>query len=322
MILSKKAKYFTESVIRAMTRLSDKYDAINLSQGFPDFPAPQIVKESACKYIMDNFNQYPVTFGEAKFRSAIAKKYKTLYGLDYDPDENIVISCGATEAMISSLMAILNPDDEIIIFEPFYENYWPDAVISGGRPRFVALHRPDWHFDRDELKEAFNSKTKAIIINTPDNPTGKVFNLEELKFIAGLCEKHDVVAVTDEVYEHIVYDGTHIPIASVEGMKDRTITISGCSKTFSVTGWRIGYALAPKKISDNIKKFHDFLTVGAPTPFQLALADIVDHQTGFYRELSGLYKNKKEGKSIVRFCFCKREDTLKEAIKRLKGLKK
>lgn len=383
MILSKKAEYFTESVIREMTRLSDKYNAINLSQGFPDFPAPEHVKQLACKYITEDYNQYPITFGEPKLRKAVAEKYERFYGLSYDPDENITICCGTTEATISSLMAVLNPEDEVIVFEPFYENYWPDAVISGAKLQFVALHRPDWHFDREELADAFNTKTKAIIINTPNNPTGKVFSREELNFIAKLCKKHEAIAITDEVYEHIIYQGRHIPIASLEGMKDRTITISGCSKTFSVTGWRIGYALASKKITDNIKKFHDFLTVGAPTPFQLALAEAMNHgesysglsrlyekkkelflnaldEIGFtfspvegayyvmtdFSRISDLddceftkmlvkdygvaavpgtsfyYKNKREGKTVVRFCFCKKEETLKEAIKRLKKLKK
>jgi aminotransferase len=385
MILSTKANYFTESVIREMTRLSDKYNAINLSQGFPDFPSPDQLKRLACKYIMDDFNQYPITFGELKLRNAIAQKYKEFYGLHYDPDENITVCCGATEAMISSLMAILNPDDEVIVFEPFYENYWADAIISGAKLRFITLHRPDWHLDEIELSKAFNSKTKAIIINTPNNPTGKVFSLEELNIISELCQKYDAIAVTDEIYEHIVYDNLkHIPIASIDGMHGRTITISGFSKTFSVTGWRIGYALAPKEITDNIKKFHDFLTVGAPTPFQWALAEAMDIMESYCDGLSGDYAkrrdiflnglneigfifhqvkgayyvmvdfsdisqsmndyefaqmlirdrgvasvpgtsfynlNKREGNSMVRFCFCKKEETLGEAIKRLKVLR-
>lgn len=385
MILSTKAKYFTESVIREMTRLSDKYNAINLSQGFPDFPSPDQIKQLACKYIMNDFNQYPITFGEFKLRNAIAQKYKEFYGLHYDPDENITVCCGATEAMLSSLMAILNPDDEVIIFEPFYENYWADSIISGAKLRFVTLHRPDWHFDEIELSKAFNSRTKAIIINTPNNPTGKVFSLEELSLISKLCQKYDAIAVTDEIYEHIIYDNLkHIPIASLDGMKGRTITISGFSKTFSVTGWRIGYALAPKEITDNIKKFHDFLTVGAPTPFQWALAEAMNTMGSYYDELSGYYVkkreiflnglneigfrfhqikgayyvmvdfsdrsqsmndyefaqmlirdkgvasvpgtsfynlNRREGSSMVRFCFCKKEETLQEAIRRLKGLR-
>ena len=228
MILSQKSKHFTESVIREMTRLSDQHGAINLSQGFPDFPAPIALKELACKYIMGDKNQYPVTFGEYELRSAIAKKYKDTYDLNYDPDENITVTCGATEAMLASLMAILNPGDEVILFEPFYENYWPDTVISGAIPRFITLHQPDWHFDNEELASAFNNKTKAIIINTPNNPTGKVFTREEFDCVAKLCNKYDVIAITDEIYEHIVYDGlSHIPVASLDNMKDRTITISG-----------------------------------------------------------------------------------------------
>lgn len=383
--MSQKSKCFTESVIREMTRLSDKYNAINLSQGFPDFPTPTVLKELACKYIMDDFNQYPVTFGEYKLRSAIAKKYEADYGLCYDPDENIIVTCGATEAMLASLMAVLNPGDEVILFEPFYENYWPDTIISGAVPRFVTLHQPDWHFDTKELASVFNNNTKAIIINTPNNPTGKVFTKDELGFIVKLCTEYDVIAVTDEIYEHIVYEGlSHIPIASLDNMKDRTITISGFSKTLSVTGWRIGYALASKEIADCIKKFHDFMTVGAPTPFQLALADSTDLMEGHRKDLYKLYKKKKdilldglnkigfklypvcgayyvmadfsglvpgmddfefarmltkdigvaavpgtsfynvnmeEGKRMVRFCFCKKEETLHEAVRRLKGLR-
>lgn len=383
MILSKKAGSFTESVIREMTRLSDKYNAINLSQGFPDFPAPPRIKQLACKYITDDFNQYPITFGELELRKAITEKYKKFYNISYCPEEEITICCGATEAMVSSLLAIINPGDEIILFEPFYENYWPDTVISGAKPKFVTLRGPHWRFDRDELRKAFTTRTKGIIINTPNNPTGKVFDHEELGFIAKLCKKYDAIALTDEIYEHIVYNGKHIPIATLEGMKERTITISGCSKTFSVTGWRIGYSLAPREITDNIRKFHDFLTVGAPTPFQWALADVIN--TGeFYDELADIYrmkkdlfldalkeigfrlnpidgsyyvmadfsefadiddrefaemlikqygvavvpgtsfyyKNKDEGRKAVRFCFCKKEETLKEAIRRLKKLKK
>jgi aspartate/methionine/tyrosine aminotransferase len=385
MILSTRAKYFTESVIREMTRLSDEYNAINLSQGFPDFPASDHIKQLACKYIMDDFNQYPITFGEIKLRNAIAKKYEESYGLHYAPDENITVCCGATEAMISSLIAILNTEDEVVVFEPFYENYWADAVISGAKLQFITLYKPDWHFNETELRRAFNSNTKAIIINTPNNPTGKVFSLEELSLISELCQEYDSIAVTDEVYEHIIYDNLkHMPIASLEGMKDRTIIISSFSKTFSVTGWRVGYALASKEITDNIKKFHDFLTVGAPTPFQLALAEAMSNMKVYYDELSinyakkreillkglndigfkfhqvkGAYyvmgdfsditqgmsdyefaqmlikdkgvasvpgtsfysMNKQEGSYTVRFCFCKKDETLREAIRRLNSLK-
>lgn len=384
MILSRKAEHFTESVIREMTRLSDKYEAINLSQGFPDFPAPMALKELACKYIMNDYNQYPVTFGEYELRAAITKKYETKYNIKYDPDENITITCGATEAMLASLMAVLNPGDEVILFEPFYENYWPDAVISGAIPRFVTLHKPGWHFDNAELASSFNDNTKAIIINTPNNPTGKVFNREELSFIAELCNKYDAIAITDEIYEHIIYDDlSHIPIASLDNMKDYTITISGFSKTYSVTGWRVGYALASKEITNCIKKYHDFMTVGAPTPFQLALAEAMDLLENRCEKLPEYYKRKKdilltgldksgftfhpvkgayyvmanfsniapdmndyefaqmlvkdrgvatvpgtsfyemkkqEGIHMVRFCFCKKDKTLHEAIRRLKVL--
>jgi aminotransferase len=384
MIISKKSENFTESIIREMTRLSDEYEAINLAQGFPDFPAPTILKELACNYIMDDYNQYSITFGEPELRQAIAHKYKDNYDLDYDPDNNITVTCGCTEAMLASLMAVINQGDEVILFEPFYENYWPDTVISGAVPRFVNLHKPDWHFDYDELISSFNSKTKAIIINTPHNPTGKVFNEEELGLIADLCNKYDVIAITDEIYEHIIYDGLpHIPIASLKNMKDRTITISGFSKTFSITGWRIGYALASYELTSSIRKFHDFMTVGAPTPFQIALARTMSLMQNYYKELSLFYDkkrslflnglsetgfkfqpvygsyyvmadfssisqdmndyefakmlitdlgvasvpgssfysvNKQDGTNLIRFCFCKKQDTLHEVIKRLKKL--
>jgi aminotransferase len=262
---------FTESVIREMTRISDSLGGINLSQGFPDFDSPEELKNAAINAIRNNLNQYPVTFGEPEFREAISNKAKRYNHIECDPETDITVTCGATEAMIASLKAIINPGDEIIIFEPFYENYGPDVLLSGAIPRFVRLNSPEWNFDPDELKRHFNVNTKAIIINTPNNPTGKVFSRAELAEIANLCIEWDVIAITDEIYEHIVYDGKeHISIASLPGMADRSITINSLSKTYSVTGWRIGWAISSPRITSKIRKVHDFLTVGAPTPFQYA----------------------------------------------------
>lgn len=254
-----------------MTRISDSLGGINLSQGFPDFDSPEELKNAAINAIRNNLNQYPVTFGEPEFREAISNKAKRYNHIECDPETDITVTCGATEAMIASLKAIINPGDEIIIFEPFYENYGPDVLLSGAIPRFVRLNSPEWNFDPDELKRHFNVNTKAIIINTPNNPTGKVFSRAELAEIANLCIEWDVIAITDEIYEHIVYDGKeHISIASLPGMADRSITINSLSKTYSVTGWRIGWAISSPRITSKIRKVHDFLTVGAPTPFQYA----------------------------------------------------
>ncbi len=254
-----------------MTRISDSIGGNNLSQGFPDFESPDVLKNAAIEAIRNNFNQYPVTFGEPEFREAISKKAKWFNHIDCDPETDITVTCGATEAMIASLKAIINPGDEIIIFEPFYENYGPDVLLSGAIPKYVRLNSPEWDFDYDELKSNFNSNTKAIIINTPNNPTGKVFSKTELSEIADLCIKWDVISITDEIYEHIVFDGKeHISIASLPGMAERSITINSLSKTYSVTGWRIGWAISSSLITSKIRKVHDFLTVGAPTPFQHA----------------------------------------------------
>src|SRR5262245_38322705 len=240
-IISHKAELFTESVIREMTRQANKYGAINLSQGFPDFPAPDEIKRAAMAAIESDVNQYAITWGAKRFRDAVAAKTKNYLGLEIDPEREICVTCGSTEAMISAMMAITNPGDEAIIFSPYYENYWPDAVLSGATPKFVCLQPPDWNFDREELAAAFNDKPKAIIICNPNNPTGKVFTEEELRFIADLCIKWNVVAITDEIYEHIIYDGArHIAIATLDGMRDLTITVNSLSKTYSVTGWRVG----------------------------------------------------------------------------------
>jgi len=281
---------FTESVIREMTRVSDAMNGLNLSQGFPDFESPAEIKQAAIRAINQNWNQYPVTFGEPELREAISRKALAYNHIKSNPDTDITVTCGATEAMIATLTAIINPGDEIIIFEPFYENYGPDGILSGAKPKYVKLYTPDWHFDFDELAAAFNSKTKAIIINTPNNPTGKVFTHAEFEFIASLCQQWDCYAITDEIYEHIIYDGCqHISLASVPGMENRTITINSISKTYSVTGWRVGWAIASADITARIRKVHDFLTVGAPTPFQHAAAEALAFPDDYYTQLQHKY---------------------------------
>jgi len=262
---------FTESVIRAMTRVANEHDAINLAQGFPNFPAPDVLKEAAAKAVRDDINQYAITWGAKRFRHALAKKYADWYGMAVNPETEITVTCGATEAMASALMAIVDPGDEVIVFEPFYENYGPDAILCDARPVFVPM-APAGELDLDRLAAAFSPKTRAIIVCTPNNPSGRVLGRRELEGIADLCRRHDAYAVTDEIYEHIYYEGEHIPIATLERMRDRTITISGASKTFSVTGWRIGTIVAPAGVTDAIRKVHDFLTVGAPAPLQEAVA--------------------------------------------------
>ncbi|PYR18402.1 MAG: aminotransferase [Acidobacteria bacterium] len=390
---SRKATQFTESVIREMTRLNDMYGGVNLSQGFPDFPAPAAVKDAACAAINADINQYAVTWGARPLREAVAREFTRRYGLPIVADEQVTVCCGSTEAMMSTMMAIIDPGDEVVIFEPFYENYGPDTILSGATPRYVTLHEPDpsalsgspgasWSFDPDELAAAFNDKTKAIIINTPNNPTGKVFTRDELETIAALCRKWDAIAISDEIYEHIIYDGyCHTPIATIEGMADRTVTLNGLSKTYSVTGWRVGWTISPPALTGPIRKVHDFLTVGAAAPLQEAgavalgladdyyaklaasyrgrrdvLLDILDrhHFTcykpygayyimtdisafGFRDDLefarylvkdvgvaavpgSSFYKNAAVGRTKLRFCFCKRDETLQEADRRLEKL--
>jgi aminotransferase len=291
---SEKAARFTESVIREMTRLANAHGAVNLSQGFPDFPAPEELKEAASRAIALNLNQYAVTWGAPNLRQAIAARFERSYGVSVDPDREVTVCCGATEAMVAALMALLNPGDEVVTFEPFYENYGPDAILAGAVPRFVTLVPPDWTFDPAELRAAFSPKTRAIIMNSPHNPTGKVFSREELTLIASLCEEFDVVAVTDEIYEHILYDGNvHIPMATLKGMKDRTITINSMSKTYSVTGWRVGWTIAPGWITGAIRKVHDFLTVGAPAPLQDAGALALALPQSYYDELSARYAERR-----------------------------
>jgi aspartate/methionine/tyrosine aminotransferase len=294
-MLSEKAEYFTESVIREMTRLALQYDAVNLAQGFPDFPAPAEVKEAARAAIAADDNQYAITWGAKPLRDAIVEKFARTQGVTVDPEREITVCCGSTEAMISSLMAIINPGDEVVIFEPFYENYGPDAILSGASPRFVRLHPPNWEFDRAELARAFGPRTKAIVVNTPNNPTGKVFNLEELEFIRELCLRWNAFAITDEIYEHIIYDGArHISMVSLEGMREHSITISGLSKTYGVTGWRVGWAIAPPGPTDSIRKVHDFLTVGAAAPLQAAGAFALTLPDAYYQRLAETYRVKRD----------------------------
>jgi aspartate/methionine/tyrosine aminotransferase len=379
---SKKATQFTESVIREMTRLNDQYGGVNLSQGFPDFPAPQAVKDAACAAIEADVNQYAVTWGARPLRQAVAREFTRRYDLPVVADEQVTVCCGSTEAMMATMMAVIDPGDEVVIFEPFYENYGPDAILSGATPRYVTLHEPDWSFDPDELAAAFTNRTKAIILNTPNNPTGKVFTRAELGAIAALCRKWDVVAISDEIYEHIIYDARkHIPIATIDGMADRTVTINGLSKTYSVTGWRVGWTISPLSLTGAIRKVHDFLTVGAAAPLQEAgavalglpdqyyldlatqyqrrrdvLLEILErHQftcyppsgayyimtdisgfgfpddVAFARYLvrdvgvaavpgSSFYQDAAKGRTKLRFCFCKRDETLNEADRRLEKL--
>jgi aspartate/methionine/tyrosine aminotransferase len=291
---SKRAAQFTESVIREMTRLSDKYHGINLSQGFPDFPAPALIKEAACEAIRDDINQYAITWGAESLREAIARDFTRRYGPLVGADQ-VTVCCGATEAMISTLLAVIDPGDEVVIFEPFYENYGPDSIISGAVPRFVTLREPDWTFDPGELAAAFNNRTRAIVINTPNNPTGKVFGRDELQTIAELCQHWDVLAITDEIYQHILYEGrVHVPMAAIDGMAERTITISGLSKTYSVTGWRVGWAIAPRELTGLVRKMHDFLTVGAPAPLQEAGAIALGIEDSYYAKLASDYLRRRD----------------------------
>lgn len=377
--ISNKAKQFTESVIREMTRLCIRYKGVNLAQGFPDFPAPEPLKEAAKAAIDADINQYAITWGANGFRKAISRKVERFLGLEYDPDREITVTCGSTEAMIASMLAVVDPGQEVVIFEPFYENYGPDAILCGASPRYVPLHPPDWSFDPNELEAAFNGNTRALILNTPHNPTGKVFGTKELEFIATLCQRWDVVVITDEIYEHILYDGVrHLCIASLPGMRERTIVINGLSKTYSVTGWRIGYVLASEELTSAVRKVHDFLTVGAAAPLQEAGELAMGFPETYYQELALLYRGRRDmllhglesagfrtfrpqgayyimtdisgfgfpddvafcrflveqvgvaavpgssfyahperGSQQVRFCFCKKEETLAEAIRRL-----
>jgi aminotransferase len=297
---SQKASRFTESVIREMTRLSNQHGAVNLSQGFPDFPAPERVKQAACEAILGDINQYAITWGGKLLRDAIAADVTRRHGVPVNPETNLTVCCGSTEAMMSTMMALVDPGDEVIVFEPFYENYGPDAILSGATPRFVTLREPasaadDWTYDADELAAAFTNKTRAIIINTPNNPTGKVFTRPELEQIARLCQQWDVIAITDEIYDHILYDGAvHVYMAALDGMAERTVTINSLSKTFSVTGWRVGWTISPPDLAGAIRKVHDFLTVGAAAPLQAAGAVALSSGDEYYRELAATYRVKRD----------------------------
>jgi aspartate/methionine/tyrosine aminotransferase len=293
--VSERSTRFTESVIREMTRLCHRYGGVNLAQGFPDFPAPEALKEAAIRAIEADINQYAITWGAKSFRDALVSKTERFTGLAYDTETEVTVCCGSTECMVATLLALVNPGEEVIVFEPFYENYGPDAILCGATPRFVRLREPDWSFDPVELAAAFGNRTKAIVINTPNNPTGKVFSRDELLQIAALCCKWNVTAVTDEIYEHILYDGAqHVTLAGLEGMRERTVTISGVSKTYGVTGWRIGYCLATPAITGAIRKVHDFLTVGAPAPLQEAAAVALSLPDNYYAGLARDYAERRD----------------------------
>ena len=298
--LSDRVAHFTESVIREMTRQAMLHGAVNLSQGFPDFPAPAEIKEAAQRAVAADVNQYAITWGAKRLRDAIALQMRLWQGISVDPEKNVTVCCGSTEAMVATLLAVSNIGDEVVMFEPFYENYGPDSVLSGAKPVYVKLRPPavsggEWTFDQKELRAAFGNSTKAIIVNTPNNPTGKVFTKQELGLIRDLCLEFNVLAITDEIYEHILYDGaTHTSLASLDGMADRTVTINGLSKTYSVTGWRVGWAVAPEDLTNAIRKVHDFLTVGAPAPLQEAGAEALALPTEYYKELAQRYRVRRD----------------------------
>ncbi len=298
--VSERTGLFTESVIREMTCQAIRHNAVNLAQGFPDFGAPDEIKEAARQAISADINQYAITWGAQRLREAISRKYERFQGLSFDPASEVTVCCGSTESMIASLFAVCNPGDEVVIFEPFYENYGPDTILSQARPRYVTLHPPhdgigEWTFEEEDLRAAFSPQTRAIILNTPNNPTGKVFTRRELELVRDLCVEFDVLAITDEIYEHILYDGAeHISIATLDGMRERTITISALSKTYSVTGWRVGWAVAPPVLTDAIRKVHDFLTVGAAAPLQEAGVVALDMPGSYYHRLAKTYRARRQ----------------------------
>jgi aspartate/methionine/tyrosine aminotransferase len=277
-----------------MTRLAREYRSINLAQGFPNFPAPDLLKEAAAQAIHTDINQYAITWGAQRLREVLARKYQDWYGLEVDPEQEITVTCGATEAMISALLALVNPGEEVIVFEPFYENYGPDTILADAKPVYVTLE-PGKPLDLDRLAAAFSARTRAIIGNTPSNPAGRVLTRAELEAVRDLCVRYDALALTDEIYEHIRFDGEHIPIATLPGMRNRTVTISGASKTFSVTGWRIGWILAPAELTGAIRKVHDFLTVGAPAPLQEGVAVALEQlDQKFYQSLATDYRGRRD----------------------------
>ena len=293
--ISAKAERFTESVIREMNRLAVAAGAVSLAQGFPDFPCPIELKEAATAAIHADVNQYAITWGAKPLREAIAAKTARHYPTwNVDPDTQVTVTCGATEGMIAAMLAILDPGDEVIVFEPFYENYGPDSILTGSTPRYVTLHEPDWSIDPDELRAAVNERTRAIVVNSPHNPTGKVFDRNELDMIAALCREHDLVALTDEIYEHIVFAGDHIPLATLPGMAERTVAVNSMSKTYSVTGWRVGWVIAPAELTNGIRKTHDFLTVGAAAPLQQAAVVALEFSDAYYTKLAGDYITRRD----------------------------
>jgi aspartate/methionine/tyrosine aminotransferase len=293
--ISDKAATFTESVIREMTRLAMGHDAVNLAQGFPDFACPPELKAAAIAAIEADINQYAITWGARDFRHAIAAKTERRYpGWSVDPETDVTVTCGATEGMIASMLALLNPTDEVVVFEPFYENYGPDAILVGATPRYVTLHEPDWSIDEGELRAAFGPRTRGIVLNSPHNPTGKVFRRDELELIATLCRDHDVLVFTDEIYEHIVYEGEHVPMASLPGMAERTVAVNSLSKTYSVTGWRVGWVIAPAHLTGGIRKVHDFLTVGAAAPLQAAGTVAMSLPDSYYARLVAGYRERRD----------------------------
>ncbi|HMF76733.1 MAG TPA: aminotransferase class I/II-fold pyridoxal phosphate-dependent enzyme [Bryobacteraceae bacterium] len=286
---------FRESVIREMTRLALQHGAVNLAQGFPDFPAPAEIKAAAQKAIQDDFNQYPITWGVKAFRDAICASYRRFHGLEIDPEREVTVCCGATEGMISSLLALIDPGDEVIIFEPFYENYWPDSQLSGATCRYVQLHAPDWTFSPEELRAAFTKRTQAVILNSPNNPTGAVFSSEQLTLVGELCEEYDCLLITDEIYEHVIFGGnTHIPPITLGALRKRCVLINSLSKTFSVTGWRVGWVIAPPELTSSIRKVHDFLTVGAATPLQHAGIAALAMPDAYFAALAQNYETKRD----------------------------
>lgn len=294
-LISRKAQQFTESVIREMTRLALRHGAVNLAQGFPDFAAPAEVKNAAVRAVQDDINQYAITWGAREFRRAIAERFEKDSGLAIDPEQEVTVCCGSTEAMIASLLAVVNPGEEVVVFEPFYENYGPDAIISGAVPRFVPLRPPEWTFDPEQLAAAFNKRTRALILNTPNNPTGKVFSLAELETIAEIVRRSNAFVLTDEIYQYLVYEGRrHISMAALPGMRERIITINSLSKTYSVTGWRVGHAIAPPAITQAIRKMHDFLTVGAAAPLQQAGITALQLGESYYQKLRNDYLKRRD----------------------------
>jgi aspartate/methionine/tyrosine aminotransferase len=292
---SKRVAEFKESVIRDMTRLALRAGAVNLAQGFPDFAAPLEIKQAAQQAIADDINQYSITWGSKPFRDSIADYYRKFYQLEIDPEREITVCCGATEGMISAMLALMNPGDEVVIFEPFYENYWPDSQLSGAVCRYVTLRPPDWSFDARELRRAFNERTRAVILNSPNNPTGRVFSRDELMQIAELAEEFDALILTDEIYEHIIFDGErHVPPMTLPGARQRSVLVNSLSKTYSVTGWRVGWVLAAPELTSSIRKVHDFVTVGAAAPLQQAGVTALQLPEAYYTELASSYQAKRD----------------------------